>query len=558
MGNGNNRGIANTGKDTRGTSNRNRSAPKSVPPAAPSPIIIRVPIYAWSFEQEAIKRFETELRARVVNSSRLHNKLYACLIDFKRRSKANYIKLYFTIPMGGSWESVKRNAGDPQYSLDHIRIQNEFQIEEERRTKAQRHEDERREKEEEARATAARIAQEATRERERQAAEQKIKILAVKIATQTMYWESGTVVGIYVNSNFQIQYLPISQHQNHNIAAGHATSSLLQQQLKRALWDAYHSQGRVQTIYQISVPSEAADDTATTPEPSQPDTATENCLDLLDKNPQAYIECEKRKRLKNAEDVRQGTMKVTEPIATGLEYAALGPESLIPVGGILKIVSKVGGKIVSLAKPIIKKLSKALPDVVGAALRDPDLYHLFKTSLGKGPDAVQAAEDIKELGRIAAQHMRREARGVYKMHPEVSKAIWEMPEHMRGVFVEHALSHTQYQGWFRAGQLDRGFFPQIDFALTSRHPQMWASVKSVNPFARNYEMTLNEILPGHVDELVTGAYNSIKAGRSPGSIVLDVRLPPSSAVPKTDLLNTLRSRVPRDLQSLIKIRVEEF
>jgi len=65
-------------------------------------------------------------------------------------------------------------------------------------------------------------------------------------------------------------------------------------------------------------------------------------------------------------------------------------------------------------------------------------------------------------------------------------------------------------------------------------------------------------LPEHVDTIITSTQNDIKAGRRPAVTTIDIRVPPGSAIPKTDLINTLRDRVPKDLQKYIKIMVNEF
>ena len=109
-------------------------------------------------------------------------------------------------------------------------------------------------------------------------------------------------------------------------------------------------------------------------------------------------------------------------------------------------------------------------------------------------------------------------------------------------------------------QLNQGFFPDIDFAITTPGdgPQLRASVKTVNTFTKGYEKQLTETLPEHVDTIITSTQNDIKAGRRPAVTTIDIRVPPGSAIPKTDLINTLRDRVPKDLQKYIKIMVNEF
>jgi hypothetical protein len=214
------------------------------------------------------------------------------------------------------------------------------------------------------------------------------------------------------------------------------------------------------------------------------------------------------------------------------------------------------------------KLSGASANEVAAALRDPAVYAAFKKSFGKGPDAERAKADIKDLGKIIAEHATKSGAS-YKFNKTVSDAVWALPEHWRGILIEQTLAKTQYKGWFNVGQENRGFFPDIDFAIVTpgAGPQLRASVKSVNPFAKTYDNQLNVELPAHVNTIVTSTTNFIgkSAGLRPADTharppvtTIDIRVPPGSAVPKRELEQTLRSLVPKELQKHIKIQVSEF
>jgi hypothetical protein len=231
-----------------------------------------------------------------------------------------------------------------------------------------------------------------------------------------------------------------------------------------------------------------------------------------------------------------------------------------PVGGGGNDPNVPGKKKVDLSKPgAFRQLANASPDEVAAALRDPVVFATYKKSLGKGPDADQARADIQELGKIIAQHTPKSG-NTYKMNPAVSAAVWALPEHLRGVLIEQTLANTLYKGWFNAGQLNQGFFPDIDFAITTpgTGPQQRASVKSVNTRTKGYEKQLNETLPEHIETIVTSTKNDIKAGNRPAHTTVDIRVPPGSAVPISDLGKTLRDLVPKDVRKFIKIVISEF
>jgi len=206
-----------------------------------------------------------------------------------------------------------------------------------------------------------------------------------------------------------------------------------------------------------------------------------------------------------------------------------------------------------------KHLANATPEEVAQALRDPDLYAVYSQSLKTGTDADQAAANLQDLGAAIARHATAE-RGTYKLHSSVSDAVWALPENLRGILVEKTLGGTQYKGYFNAGQLDRGFFPDIDFTLKTAGSDVVqrVSVKSVNPFAKAYEQQLTVDLPLHVETLVTGTVNTIKAGERAPSTILDIRVPRGASTPQDELATTLRDLIPSDMRRYIKVKVSEF
>jgi hypothetical protein len=214
---------------------------------------------------------------------------------------------------------------------------------------------------------------------------------------------------------------------------------------------------------------------------------------------------------------------------------------------------------VDLSRPgAISQLANARPEELVAVLEDKRLFNVFKQSLRTSEaGAARAARDIAELGRVVGRFTNRSDQGVVHLDPAVAGAVWRLPEHLRGVLIEHALANTQYSGWFRAGQLDRGFFPQIDYAVQKGGLQMQASLKTVNPFAKGYETQLSETLPHHLEEIVTAVENG-RAGGFRVSVVLDVRLPRGSAVPRAQLQKTLDALIPSHVKRFVTVKVEEF
>ena len=235
------------------------------------------------------------------------------------KSDKKTVKLYFTLPKGLSWAEVRKS---PAFVYS-VRIQNELQVEGERRAEAQRGEDARREKIEAERVRVARLTAEATRERERLAALQKVEKRALEIAGATVSWEMGVVTAAYTKGDFLIVYNPIQT----SLYPQPTQSVTNLKKLERALWDAYWAPGVPRIIYQIPVDSAPAGITAI-PAPPPAKTATVNCLALLDRGTEGYEKCEKERRLQYGKDVVEGFQKVAEPAAAILEAA----NPLDPVG----------------------------------------------------------------------------------------------------------------------------------------------------------------------------------------------------------------------------------
>jgi len=188
-------------------------------------------------------------------------------------------------------------------------------------------------------------------------------------------------------------------------------------------------------------------------------------------------------------------------------------------------------------------------------LRDPEIFKLYRQSLKTSEKA--AAKASAELDDIATSVARFvEADGT--VNAKVADAVWALPENLRGTLIEKALSKSKYKDWFNVGSLDRGFFPEVDFALTSKAGAPLVSVKTVNPYLKGYEEAVNGWLPHHVEEIVSGEINYIGRGYPPRKVTLEVLMPQKTAIPAKDLLQTLESHIPGNMRRYIKIEVNEF
>jgi hypothetical protein len=196
-------------------------------------------------------------------------------------------------------------------------------------------------------------------------------------------------------------------------------------------------------------------------------------------------------------------------------------------------------------------------------LRDPEIFKLYRQSLRSSEKAAgtrvarEAAKASAELDDIATSVARFvEADGT--VNAKVADAVWALPENLRGVLIEKALSKSKYSNWFNVGSLDRGFFPEVDFALTSQAGAPLVSLKTVNPYLKGYEDAVNGWLPHHVEEIVSGEINYIGRGYAPRKVTLEVIMPQKTSIPAEDLLNTLESHIPSNMRRYIKIEVNEF
>jgi hypothetical protein len=199
------------------------------------------------------------------------------------------------------------------------------------------------------------------------------------------------------------------------------------------------------------------------------------------------------------------------------------------------------------------------PEQVVGALHDSELFSTFVTSRKKGQDQAKAAEEIASLGAAIGQHVMVGKNGAVHLDPKVSEAIWLLPGHLRGVLIERALGASQYQEWFNVGALDRGTFPQVDFA--DRAPGSGqanlVSVKTIDVSMRYPESSIED-LSTHVDDIVHGQYNLANAGHGYRTVTVDLRVPQGAKVPAAQIAASLNADVPKDLRKYVKIQVREF
>lgn len=241
--------------------------------------------------------------------------------DFENRSKKRSMKLYFTLPKTKSWDEVRKYTS---YISKYVRVQNEFQFEDERRAQAKRREDERREKEEEERATAARLAQEEAREREEKALHEMFAQEVQKIIKEVMWWDVGTLWGMYNKYKFiTVPASGVVGHKNQARARTIYNSASDRRKIASALRDIYDRPFQQQVIYERNIYAEGAKFAAqNTPQPpgTQASTATVDCEELLYTNSSAYQDClDQQLRKEPAAQKIQGVKQYGDSAAATLE-----------------------------------------------------------------------------------------------------------------------------------------------------------------------------------------------------------------------------------------------
>lgn len=88
----------------------------------------------------------------------------------------------------------------------------------------------------------------------------------------------------------------------------------------------------------------------------------------------------------------------------------------------------------------------------------------------------------------------------------------------RGTTIENRLAATEYSGWFRAGQLDNGTFPLIDFQKGNK----LVSLKTVDTTGSTWLGRMQ----GHIDDSAT---SGATVNSNPANMILDIRVQPGGA-----------------------------
>jgi hypothetical protein len=97
-----------------------------------------------------------------------------------------------------------------------------------------------------------------------------------------------------------------------------------------------------------------------------------------------------------------------------------------------------------------------------------------------------------------------------------ARVVWALPWTERGKRIESILARTDYRHWGRVGDLDRGFFPAVDFVKDTTV----VSLKSVDTRLPSWLATTRR----NIREL-SQKWESIEIGGVPATRVLDVRVP---------------------------------
>jgi hypothetical protein len=407
--------------------------------------------------------------------------------EFIKRSDKQFVTLSFTLPNGISWTDIRRS---PNLLYKYVRIRHELQLADDR----QRAEQESRDEAEKVRATRDRLAQETVREQKRQAAAEKIKKLAIKIAGETMFWTYGMVTGKYVNGDFQLWYAPVMKHGNTDLAVEQANAAEHRQKLERALWDAYHQPGAVLTIYSIpSAPVPVPD-----PDPAPP------ALDSTASEPDAEINpglVLYRQGLAGYEAKRQAVMTVTEPAAAFLEAfnsfdpvnLAIAPLAPLLAAGVVRKGWKVAGTLVkgSKTRRIISKgsfgrIAKIEGDMGRLLASQREGHHVYEyldmegnlLYVGKSGGVLgpKNADDLAAnwLDRLSDDHIKSdwilEARSVRVTTEMSEQEMWAL-EHVLIPGGANNIQQGQYYSMFKGGDVG------INAAYALKRPQAVFSIE---------------------------------------------------------------------------------
>jgi hypothetical protein len=150
--------------------------------------------------------------------------------------------------------------------------------------------------------------------------------------------------------------------------------------------------------------------------------------------------------------------------------------------------------------------------------------------LTMGCDFREAHTTKRSLGPCEYDNATRPNALEKSYHPEIpfsfvssgflaaESGVWNLRAMSRGIAIENQLAETEYSSWFRAGQLDNGKFPLIDFQKGNN----LVSLKTVNTTGSTWLGRMQ----AHIDDLAT---RGAMVNGNPGNMILDIRVQPGGA-----------------------------
>ncbi|SHJ96775.1 hypothetical protein SAMN02745181_2900 [Rubritalea squalenifaciens DSM 18772] len=102
--------------------------------------------------------------------------------------------------------------------------------------------------------------------------------------------------------------------------------------------------------------------------------------------------------------------------------------------------------------------------------------------------------------------------------------VWNKKPIQRGIDIEDSLATTDYKDWFRAGQLDDGMFPLVDFQLGDN----LVSLKSIDTNGSTWTGRMEK----HINDLALGH----EVNDAPANMILDIRVQPGGASDAASLI----------------------
>jgi len=125
---------------------------------------------------------------------------------------------------------------------------------------------------------------------------------------------------------------------------------------------------------------------------------------------------------------------------------------------------------------------------------------------------------IPEIGPIARTAAAGRVGAAFVVPRVAKSSVWQLGGIARGTTIESRLAATEYSGWFRAGQLNNGRFPLIDFQKGNN----LVSLKTVNTTGSTWLQRMQ----AHIQNLGT---RGASVNGNPASMILDIRVQPGGA-----------------------------